>query len=162
MAWDVEVNHYMNLAVVTLWGCVAVAEREQALDAILGRMEPGRDYRVLVDMIGAQPALDCPDAIEAFAQRLAVTTRLRGWRLAYLYPAGSRAHRLVEQLACAPDFPFRRFHAVIEAMDWLLAPAPRLSLRSSGENRTAPDWRDVPLHAARQANSRGRPRKWFG
>lgn len=154
MAWDVEVNQYMNLAVVTLWGRVTVAEREQALDTILERMDPDRDYRVLVDLIGAQPVPDGDHAIAEFARRLAGVVHERGWRLAYLYPAGSRAHQLVEQLACASDLAFRRFNAVIDAMDWLLAPGPR----PIKERQALP----IPPPAVKGGDAGGRLRRWFG
>ena len=159
MAWDVEVNHYMNLAVVTLWGRVSADERAQALDRVLACMEPAREYRLLVDMIGAHAAAEPCAAVDAHATRLALVARERGWRVAYLYPAGSRAHQLVEHLStCVPEFAFRRFNAVIDAMDWLLAPVPRLETLPPLATQAAPL---ASPTAATPSTRRGGLRRWF-
>lgn len=154
MAWDVEINHYMHLAVVTFWGRVGMDERAQALDAVQERMEPGRPYRVLVDMIGAVAAPDRPQDVEAHAERLAALPQFRDSRVAYLYPDGSRANLALEQCARFRDLPFRRFCAVNDALDWLLAPTPRL-------DPLPPVQAQAPPQAAARS-PRGRLARWFG
>ena len=153
MAWDVETNHYMQLAMVTLWGSVDAAERGRALDALLARLEPGREYRVLVDMIAARPTHDALDETAAFTRRLVAEADRRGLRVAYLCPTGSRAQALVDSLADVAGFAFRRFEEGSEAMDWLLAPAPRIG-------QLPPVERQVPPQPA-AARVRTR-RRWFG
>lgn len=155
MAWDVEVNHYMNLVVVTLWGRITVAERALALDGVLAQLQEGRAYRILVDMIGAHGASDRPQDVEAHVDRLAREARLRDWRVAYLYPPGARANLELERHAHALALPFRRFNAVNDALDWLLAPTPRLDALPPVSKQAPPDPQPVPARAPR------RLARWF-
>jgi hypothetical protein len=126
MSFEVETNQYMGLVVCTLWGLVWVDERNAALDQALAQMEPDRPYRILVDMIGATCANDSLQTSAAYAKRLASESKLRDCRTAYLYPDGARINHAVERLAEAREFRFRRFTTTTEALDWLLAPAPRI------------------------------------
>lgn len=155
MAWDVEVNHYMHLVVVTLWGRVTMAERACALDSVLAQMQGGRPYRILVDMIGAHGGGDRPRDVEAHVERLAHEAQLRDCRVAYLYPAGARANADVERHADARALPFRTFNAVNDALDWLLAPAPRLEALPPVTVQAAPEPRRPPAPAPR------RLARWF-
>jgi hypothetical protein len=126
MSYEVEVNQYLGLAVCTLWGLVWVEEREIALDEVIAQMDAGRPYRILVDMIGASCANESIERSAAFAQRLASEPKLRGCRIAYLYPEGARINQAVERLAEARDFRFRRFTTTTDALDWLLSPPTRI------------------------------------
>jgi hypothetical protein len=139
MPYEVEVNQYLGLTVCTLWGLVWVEERQAALDEILAEMEEGRPYRILVDMIGASCANDSLATSAAFAQRLATERKLRGCRIAYLYPEGARINLAVERLAEARDFRFRRFTATTEALDWLLSPPTRIKAAPPIEAQAEPD-----------------------
>lgn len=139
MAYEVEVNHYMGVVVVTLWGTVSVRERGQALDAVLDRLEDGRQYRILVDLIGAYAAQDSYEDSSAFARRLAHERRLRQCRLAYLYPPRARINHVVERLCAARQLRFRKFEVITEALDWLLAPPPRLRPLPPIEQQVGPD-----------------------
>ena len=126
MAYEVEINQHLGLAVCTMWGVVWVEERHAALDEVLAHLSPGRAYSILVDMIGASCANESLDASGAFAQRLAGERALRDCRIAYLYPDGARVNHAVERLAEARDFRFRRFATTSDALDWLLAPPARI------------------------------------
>jgi hypothetical protein len=125
MPYEVETNPYLGLVVCTMWGLVWVGERAAALDEVLAQMEPGKPYRILVDMIGASCANDPLDTSAEFARRLAGEPQLRGCRVAYLYPDGARINHAVEQLAAAREFRFRRFATTTDALDWLLSSPPR-------------------------------------
>ena len=138
MSFEVETNPYLGLVVCTLWGIVWVEERQAALDETLSQMEDGRSYRILVDMIGASCANDSLEASGAFAQRLASERKLRGCRIAYLYPHGARIKQAVERLAEAREFRFRRFNCTTDALDWLLAP-PTTRPAPSVEAQAEPD-----------------------
>ena len=139
MSYEVETNHYLGLVVCTLWGVVWVEERAAALDEVLADMEPGRPYRILVDMIGASCANDSLEASAAFASRLASERALRGCRIAYLYPDGTRINQAVERLAQAREFRFRRFCATSEALDWLLSPPVRFAPMPAIAAQAEPD-----------------------
>ena len=139
MSYEVETNPYLGLVVCTLWGLVWVEERHAALDATLAEMEPGRPYRILVDMIGASCANDTLEASSEFARRLSTERALRGCRIAYLYPDGRRINQAVERLAEARDFKFRRFSATTEALDWLLSPPTRINAMPPLSSHAEPD-----------------------
>jgi len=139
MPYEVETNPYLGLVVCTMWGLVWVQERHAALDATLAEIEPGRPYRVLVDMIGASCANDTLEASGEFARRLSSERKLRGCRIAYLYPDGKRINQAVERLAEARDFRFRRFGATNEALDWLLSSPARLTAMPSLTTHAEPD-----------------------
>jgi len=139
MAYEVETNPYLGLVVCTMWGVVWVEERHAALDATLAQITPGKPYRVLVDMIGASCANDSLEASGVFAQRLASERKLRDCRIAYLYPPTTRINHAVEKLAEARAFRFRRFSALSDALDWLLAPPPRLRVAPPIEAQVEPD-----------------------
>lgn len=155
MAWDVEINHYMNLAVVTLWGRVSMAERSRALDDLLARIEGGRPYRILVDMIGAMAAPDSAQDVQAHVDRLSGVPLFRDSRVAYLYPDGGRANAALEQHAQFRALPCRRFVAVNDALDWLLAPTPRLDPLPPIQAQALPQSDQV------LARPRGRLARWF-
>ena len=139
MAYEVEVNQYLGLVVCTLWGLVWVEDRNAALDEVVSQMEDGRPYRVLVDMIGASCANESLEASAASAQRLAGERKLRGCRIAYLYPEGARINVAVERLAEAREFKFRRFCTTTDALDWLLSPPTRFKAAPTLEQQTEPD-----------------------
>ena len=93
MPYEVEVNQYLGLTVLTLWGLVWVEERQTALDEVIAQLDEGRPYRILVDMIGASCANDSLETSAAFARRLAEERKLKGCRIAYLYPDNARINR---------------------------------------------------------------------
>jgi len=125
MSHEVEANPYLGLVTCTLWGEVWLEERAKVLDEVLTHFAQaratGRPHRILIDMIGAHCANEPVEASTAFAERLANEDRLRGCRIAYLYPPGARINQDVEQHAQARAFRFRRFATTTEALDWLLA-----------------------------------------
>lgn len=139
MAHEVETNQYLGLIVCTLWGLVWVEERNTALDETLAQMEEGRPYRILVDMIGASCANESLEASAEYARRLASERRLKGCRIAYLYPEGARVNVAVEKLAEARDFKFRRFSTTTDALDWLLSPPTRIKPVPAIEQQDEPD-----------------------
>jgi hypothetical protein len=139
MSYEVEVNHYLGLTVCTMWGLVWVEERHRALDEVVAQMEEGRPYRILVDMIGASCASDMLDDSARFASRLAGEKRLKGCRIAYLYPNNARINTAVEKLAEAREFRFRRFSTTTDALDWLLSPPTRLKPAPAITSQVEPD-----------------------
>jgi hypothetical protein len=100
-----------------------VADRARALDDFLAQME-GRDdiTGVLIDMKAAQSQPESFEAASSFAQRIATDRVLRRCRHAYLYADTASANPVVEMLAQARQFKFRRFAQMSEALDWLLMP----------------------------------------
>lgn len=139
MAYEVEVNQYLGLIVCTLWGLVWVEERNAALDETIAQMEDGRPYRILVDMIGASCPNESLETSAAYARRLASERKLKGCRVAYLYPEGARINVAVEKLAEAREFKFRRFATTTDALDWLLSPPTRIKPVPALEQQDEPD-----------------------
>ena len=126
MSHEVEANPYLGMVVVTLWGPVSVAERGRALDKALRYLGGETCNRVLIDFIGGHAAEDSFQASSDFARRLASEPRLRGCRIAYVYPANATINSAVQTLARARQLRFRNFDSVAGALDWLLA-APRFT-----------------------------------
>ncbi|MCC8362245.1 hypothetical protein LK996_04050 [Lysobacter sp. A6] len=139
MAYEVEVNQYLGLIVCTLWGLVWVEERNAALDETIAQMEDGRPYRILVDMIGASCPNESLETSAEYARRLASERKLRGCRVAYLYPEGARINVAVEKLAEAREFKFRRFATTTDALDWLLSPPTRIKPVPALQQQDEPD-----------------------
>ena len=123
MSHEVEANTYLGLVVVTLWGSVSIAERVRALDKALQHLDGETCDRVLIDFIGGHAAEDSLEASSNFAKRLASEPRLRGCRIAYVYPPNAKVNNAVEALARARQLRFRKFDSVADALDWLLATA---------------------------------------
>jgi hypothetical protein len=121
MPHSIEVSPYMGLAAVTLWGEVTVEERARALDDTLGRLQ-GAPYGILLDFQRARAVADTFDSCNNFARRLASEERLRDCRVAYVYSQSGNINPVVEKLAQARRFRFRRFAAASTAIDWLLSP----------------------------------------
>lgn len=113
----------IGLAVVTLRGDITLADRARALDDFLEQMA-GRDDigSILIDMQEAYSLPETFDTANRFAQRIAADRFLRTCRHAYLYSHRSSANPVVEKLAEARQFRFRRFKVMSEALDWLLSP----------------------------------------
>lgn len=121
MPHSIEVSSYMGLAAVTMWGDVTVKERTRALDETLGRLL-GAPYGILIDFRHARAAIDTFEESNALARRLAEEPKLRGCRVAYVYSQSACANAVVEQIAVARRFRFRRFTHASTAIDWLLTP----------------------------------------
>lgn len=121
MPHSIDVNSYMGLAAITLWGDVTVEERAQALDDTLGRLQ-GASYGILLDFQRARAAADTFESCNNFARRLAGEERLRECRVAYVYSQSDNVNPVVEKLAQARRFRFRRFAVASTAIDWLLSP----------------------------------------
>ena len=122
MSHSIVLSPNIGLAVVTLRGEISVSDRANALDALLVQLE-GHDIRgILMDMQQAQAAPESFQAASEFAQRLAGERRLRDCRIAYVYGHASSVNSVVERLAEARQFRFRRFMVMSEAIDWLLTP----------------------------------------
>jgi hypothetical protein len=122
MQHSIEVSSYMGLAAVTLCGEVSATDRLRVLDETLGRLEADRDYGILIDLQRARATPDTFEACNRLAMRLAEEPRLRSCRVAYVYSEPESASPMVERLAAARSFRFRRFFGVSEAIDWLLTP----------------------------------------
>ena len=126
MSHEVEANSYLGMVVVTLSGAVSVAERAIALDKALRYLDGETCHRVLIDFIGGHATADSFQTSSDFARRLASEPKLRGCRIAYVYPPNATLNIAVETLARARQFRFRKFESVACAIDWLLA-APRVT-----------------------------------
>lgn len=124
MSHEVEANTYLGMVVVTLWGEVSVEERARALDKALRYLDGETCNRVLIDFIGGHAIEESLQASSEFARRLASEPKLRGCRIAYVYPPNAKVNSAVEALARARQLRFRKFEGVAGAVDWLLA-APR-------------------------------------
>ena len=122
MQHSIEVSSYMGLAAVTLYGEVSATDRLRVLDETLERLEADRGYGILIDLQHARAAPDTFEACNRLAMRLAEEPRLRSCRVAYVYSEPGSANPMVERLAAARRFRFRRFLGVSEAIDWLLTP----------------------------------------
>lgn len=120
MSHEVEANAYLGMVVVTLWGEVSVGERARALDKALRHLD-GTCHRLLIDFIGGHAVEDSFQASSEFARRLASEPKLRGCRIAYVYPPNAKTNTAVETLARARQLRFRKFESVSGAIDWLLA-----------------------------------------
>lgn len=121
MSHVVEVNHYLGLVAVTFWGAVSIEERAIALDEALAGLEVGQCHRIVVDFLGARAAADSFKAGNDHARRLASEPKLRGCRIGYVYPQDASVNPVVEAIAEARGFRFRKFNRVADALDWLLA-----------------------------------------
>ena len=122
MHHSIEVSSYMGLAAVTLCGEISATDRLRVLDETLGRLEPGRAYGILIDLQRARATPDTFEACNRLATRLSEEPRLRACRVAYVYSHPGNANPVVERLAEARRFRFRRFVVVSDAIDWLLTP----------------------------------------
>ena len=113
----------IGLAVITLKGDITLADRARALDDFLSQMD-GRDdiSSILIDLRDAYSLPESFETANRYAQRIASDRVLRRCRHAYLYSHGSSTNPVVEKLAEARQFRFRRFKLMSEALDWLLAP----------------------------------------
>ena len=125
MSHEVEPNTYLGMVVVTLWGAVSVEERAHALDKALHYLDGDKCNRVLIDFIGGHAIEESLQASSDFARRLASEPKLRGSRIAYVYPPDAKINTAVESLARARQLRFRKFETVSGAIDWLLAAPPR-------------------------------------
>ena len=121
MSHEVEANSYLGMVVVTLWGAVSVDERARALDKALRHLDGATCHRVLIDFIGGHAIEESFQASSDFARRLASEPKLRGCRIAYVYPPDAKVNNTVEALARARQLRFRKFDCVAGALDWLLA-----------------------------------------
>ena len=126
MSHEVEANTYLGMVVVTLWGAVSIEERARALDKALRHLDAETCNRVLIDFIGGHAIEESLQASSDFARRLASEPKLRGCRIAYVYPPDTKINNAVETLARARQLRFRKFECVAGAVDWLLA-APRVA-----------------------------------
>ena len=126
MSHEVEANTYLGMVVVTLWGAVSIEERTRALDQALRHLDGDKCNRVLIDFIGGHAIEESLQASSDFARRLASEPKLRGCRIAYVYPPNAKVNTAVEALARARQLRFRKFEGVAGAVDWLLA-APRVA-----------------------------------
>lgn len=123
MNHSIVLSPNLGLAVVTLRGDITLADRARALDDFLSQTE-GRDdiSSILIDLRDAYSMPESLQAAKRYAQRIASERVLRRCRHAYLYSQSTSANPVVEKLAEARQFRFRRFNVASEALDWLLAP----------------------------------------
>jgi hypothetical protein len=122
MNYAIVLSPNIGLAVVTLRGDVSLTDRADALDALLAQLEGDAVRGILMDMSQARAIPESFQAAAAFAERLAGERRLRECRIAYLYLDASSVNGVVEALAEARQFRFRRFTVMADAIDWLLTP----------------------------------------
>lgn len=106
-------------------GVVTVAERFQAWAESRPLLERSCYRRILIDLTAAQAGPDGPADFSAFANRITSEPLLLASRTAFVVPAVHPANHLIEVLADARHYPFRRFDARAPALEWLrLHPSP--------------------------------------
>lgn len=138
MTCSIVLSPNIGLAVVTLRGDVSLTDRADALDALLAQLEDGAIRGILMDMSDARAIPESFQAAATFAERLAGERRLRECRIAYLYSDAASVNGVVEKLAEARQFRFRRFSVMAEAIDWLLTP------RRTGQITAMPPVQEEP------------------
>lgn len=116
----VTANPTSQIVTVRYYGRVAVADREQALTDLLPVLEETGYRQILVDFRNADCIINDFDASNTFASRLAFQPRLRTCQIAYLTQPGGHVDPVVEALADARGFVFRRFDNRRLAIHWLL------------------------------------------
>lgn len=121
MSHVVEVNHYLGLVVVTFRGAVSIEDRSLALDEALVHLDGERCHRLLIDFLGARATADSFKASNDHARRLSSEPKLRSCRIGYVHPQAPTVNHVVEAIAEARGFRFRKFNRVADALDWLLA-----------------------------------------
>jgi hypothetical protein len=123
MKHSIVLSPDLGLAVITLAGTITLADRARALDDFLAQAQ-GRDdiHGILVDLRDARSNHEPLGAASEYAHRLSTNRMLRRCRHAYVYSDAASANPVVETLAQALQFRFRRFNGMPEALDWLLMP----------------------------------------
>jgi len=100
-------------------GVVTVAERFQAWAESRPLLERSGYRRILIDLTAAQAGPDGPADFSAFANRITSEPLLLASRTAFVVPPVHPANHLIEVLADARHYPFRRFDARAPALEWL-------------------------------------------
>lgn len=155
MTCSIVLSPNIGLAVVTLRGEVSLADRSEALDALLAQLEGNAIRGILLDMSEARALPEPFQASAAFAERLAGERRLRDCRIAYLYSDASSVNGVVEKLAEARQFRFRRFSVMAEAIDWLLTPRRTGSIPALPPVKEEPPLAKVLARLRREAGFSG-------
>ena len=138
----------IGLAVVTLKGDITLDDRARALDDFLSQVDGREDISsILIDMRDAYSLPESFETANRYAERIASDRVLRRCRHAYLYSHRYSLNPVVEKLAEARQFRFRRFKQMSEALDWLLA--PRRPGMSAGI--AEPSLEDVLVNLRREA-----------
>lgn len=106
-------------------GVVTVAQRFQAWAESRPLLEHSGYRRILIDLTAAQAGPDGPADFSALANHITNEPLLLASRTAFVVPPVHPANHLIEVLADARHFPFRRFDTREPALEWLhLHPSP--------------------------------------
>lgn len=100
-------------------GVVTVAERLLAWAEAKPLLERSGYRRILIDLSAAQAGPDGPADFSAFANRITREPLLLASRTAFVVPAVHPVNHLIEVLADARHYPFRRFDERAPALEWL-------------------------------------------
>lgn len=125
MAYEVSTNHQHQLIDVCYTGCVTIESRIAAMDETLALLDSTGYRRILIDYIEARAQLDSLASLSSFATLISSNAQLRQCRITFVGRQNQQFNAVIETLAEARHYPFRRFYDRESAIAWLLSDAPR-------------------------------------
>lgn len=125
MAYEVSTNHERQLIDVRYSGCVSIENRVTAMNETLGLLDRTGYRRILIDYNQAQTHMDSMASMSRFATLISSNAQLRQCRITFVGDRNQQFNAVIETLADARHYPFRRFYDRESAIAWLLSDAPR-------------------------------------
>jgi len=120
VTFEVDTETFPGILRLVLSGPVSVADRAQALQAVLAWLPQHSPRRILVDFLNGWPAPSDPQDAARHAENLAREyTTLGGARIAYLSRPEHRTPTPIELQAAARGYFYQRFTDLDAALRWL-------------------------------------------
>lgn len=129
MPYAISVDSEHQVLVVRYHGVVSVAQRRQAWAESEPILRAQDIRRILIDLQEASPAYEPVSEYAGFVSLLASEPLLLRSRTAFVAPPVHPINHLIEVLADARHYPFRRFADRAAALDWLLSDQPATGMR---------------------------------
>lgn len=128
MAHAVSTDEARALINVNYSGIVSMEHRLDAMQQTLVLLASTRFKRILIDYLEATHQPASFESSNAFAATISNDPVLRHCRIAFVGGRRQQFNAVVETLADARRYPFRRFYDRETAIGWLLTDAPALGL----------------------------------
>ncbi|MBW3549261.1 MAG: hypothetical protein KY442_00155 [Proteobacteria bacterium] len=125
MAYTVSTDDGHELIDVRYRGCVSIGSRIQAMNETLVLLDSTGYRRIMVDYLEAKAHLDSLASASAFASLISSDPQLRQCRITFVGSRTQQFNAVVETLADARHYPFKRFYDRASALAWLLSSASR-------------------------------------
>jgi hypothetical protein len=128
MAHEVSTDETHRMINVRYRGNISIDTRRQAMHETLALLEASGFRRILIDYVDAQYHLGTFAESNAFASTISNQPLLRQCRIAFVGSQGQQFNAVIETLADARRYPFRRFFDRESALAWLMTDAPAIGL----------------------------------